>query len=339
VFIREAGELTGTPFGALRACFPAAIPLAIVRPEARSYVALVAPPPESPLLATDRVALLAYDYEDTAPRLTKSKTPIEKVRALSTPPARRIERRVLLLGWNHKVPTLLAELDRYGRESVEVTILSRKSIAQRDEHLANRTPLRRVKVLHREGDATIRGAIMRIEPARFDNVVLMSRDWPSTASEADAETLVSYLLLQDVLLEEEPDSMPRIVVELMDATNVTLFAGHPAETVVTSLILGRLLAHVATRRELRALYDELFGPTGPEIAFRRPVIYGIESTAESTFVELERAVADRGDVLIGVWSRQGAEKRRAVLLPEEALRWKLTGRDRLIVLSRVAGDR
>jgi Trk K+ transport system NAD-binding subunit len=337
IFVREADALVGAPFGALRECFPHAIPLGIVRPEGRSYVALMAPRPRTVIEKGDRIPVLARSYADAAPR-GKPKQEVPRARALSTPPASATDRRVLLLGWNHKAPALLMELDDYQHETVEVTIVSRRSIAEREELLTERE-LRHVKVRHEVGDSTIPGVLSSLEQRSFDSVVFMSRDWPSSSSEADAETLVSYMLLRDVLLEGDEKASPRILVELVDPSNRILFRGHPVEIVVTSELIGRLLAQVAMRRELRAVYDELLGPTGPEITFRRPNVYGIEDDEEATFAELEEAVAERGDVLIGLYSRQDAKKRRSVLQPERESRWKLAEREQLIVLSLVSGDR
>ncbi len=334
VYVRESDGMVGAPFGALRACFPDAIPIGLVRPEGRSYTALMAPRPRTKVEDGDRIALLAPTYEETAPRGAPEKE-VPRARSLSAPPASTAKRRVLLIGWNHKAPALLMELDDYEHESAEVTILSRRSIAEREELLSEREPLKRVTVRHEVGDSTVPGIVSSVAAKSFDTVVFMSRDWPSSSSEADAETLVGFMLLRDVLLEDEEAEAPRVLVELVDPSNRILFRDQHAETVVSSELMGRLLAHVAMRRELRAVYDEILGPTGPEITFRRADVYGTPDE-ETSFGALEVAVAERGDVLLGI-QRHG-EDDPLLHLPTKT-RVRLGERDQLIVLSTVSGDR
>src|SRR5690606_36955738 len=62
-----------------------------------------------------------------------------------------------------------------------------------------------------------------------------------------------------------------------------------------------MLAQVALRRELRAVFDELFGPGGPEIIFRPPADYDLQGR-EVTFVQIEHAAAAHGEIALGVRS-------------------------------------
>ena len=66
-----------------------------------------------------------------------------------------------------------------------------------------------------------------------------------------------------------------------------------------------MLAQVALRPELRAVFDELFGPGGAEIAFVPATEYGGEGEVVS-FPALQRQAAQRGHIVLGVRRAQRA---------------------------------
>jgi hypothetical protein len=67
------------------------------------------------------------------------------------------------------------------------------------------------------------------------------------------------------------------------------------EIVVTASIVSHTLARVAWRRELRAVFDEPFGPGGWDIAFRQMGGYDL-APGRCVFPEVQKAVAARGDI-------------------------------------------
>jgi hypothetical protein len=63
-------------------------------------------------------------------------------------------------------------------------------------------------------------------------------------------------------------SKPEILIELMDPENEKLFRQHRGEVLISPLILSHILAHVAFRRDLNIVFNELFTFGGAEIYFR-----------------------------------------------------------------------
>jgi ion channel POLLUX/CASTOR len=66
--------------------------------------------------------------------------------------------------------------------------------------------------------------------------------------EADARTLVSYSLLNDMINGIAFDDRPRIVVELLDELNVALIDSEQCEYLLSPEILSHMVAQVALRR-------------------------------------------------------------------------------------------
>ena len=99
-------------------------------------------------------------------------------------------------------------------------------------------------------------------------------------------------------------------------------------------IVSHMLAHVALRRELRAVFDELFSSGGCEIFFRHIADYGL-AQGEYSFADLQRAADTRGEIAIGI-RRAGQEQMPhggVELNPRRDEHLKLNNNDELIVLT------
>src|SRR5690606_30583249 len=116
-----------------------------------------------------------------------------------------------------------------------------------------------------DGDYTTSGRLLAVDPASYDNVVLLGSRWLETREESDARTILAYLLLRDMLTGGR---RPGLLVELMDTANLALFRERPGEVVISPQIVSHMLAQVALRPGLGAVFDDLFGPDGAEILFR-----------------------------------------------------------------------
>jgi ion channel POLLUX/CASTOR len=332
IYVRSCGELAGLQFHTARTRFEEAVLLGIVRPAADDFIPFLNPPPGTVLEETDRLVLLARSYAATAPAAAAGR-PLPAAAAAPLPlPRPDRARRVLLLGWNHKVPALLRELESCDAEAFDVTIMStipahrRQVLLQRhDVHLA------RTAVRHIEADFATPAVLDQVDVPAHDNVVLLGSDRFETGEESDARSIVGYLLLRDRIR----DGGPAVLVELLDPGNMVLFRDMPGEFLISPVILSHMLAQVALRRELRAVFDELFGPGGAEIVFRSPDALGL-GQADADFREVSAAAAARGEVALGVRTA-GAGRRPVVALnPPPEQRWVLGTGDAVIVLAPAA---
>lgn len=325
---REAPELVGRPFHDLITAYQHAVPLGVARRHGKSFRPLLAPGADFVLEEDDRVVLVAREWDHTVPDpgADRPELPPPSSPAPAEDETRR-RRRLLLVGWSHKAPPLLRELERYTHEEAEVDVLSATPAAEREETLRRYTTLTRTRVRMIEGDRTLPADIRSVSPAEYDNIILLGSDWAETKEESDARTVVTYLLLREILDEAEGRS-PDILVELFDRSNAALFEDQPVHLVVSPLLIGRMLAQIALRQELRAVYDQLLGTKGPELTFRRPGTYGLTG-GERSFRELQAHVLARGDVLLGVRTRAGME-----LNPERGRTWRADDQLELLILTR-----
>jgi ion channel POLLUX/CASTOR len=328
IYVRGANELEGRAFAEVPCRFEQAVVLGLVRADGDSFHPLLNPPRQTLLQRGDRIVLAARSYAATEPN-AGTPLPVEAARPLARPqPDEPL--RVLLLGWSHKVPALLREFDSYTDERFVIDIVSTQSAGARAHALARHdVQLQRVELRQIEGDYASATLLARIDPSAYDNIVLLGSARFETGEESDARTIMGYLVLRDMLPQH---GGPGVLIELLDAGNVPLFRHRRGEVIVSPMILSHMLAQVALRRELRPVFDELFGPGGAEIVFRRPADFGVAG-AHVSFSDIERAAATRAEIALGVRIVGSRRDGGISLNPPREQRWTLEPDDEIVSLT------
>lgn len=277
---------------------------------------------------TDHVVLLAGDYTDTEP--SKPNAPPAAIGQAVAPEKLPYQQRLLILGWNRKIPMFLRELVTYEHEGFAVDVVSTMSIAAREDALQETLAgQNRVQCRQLHADYTLESALRPLEPARYDRILLLGSDRVQSGAEADARTMVGYLCLENILSDQPRH--PPIILELNDAYNEALMVHNDSEVILSPILVSHLLAQVALRRELKLVYDELFTVGGPDVQFRSVPKEWLGRTVPT------RAMADvlwqQGDVLLGVFHEREADQPATVDMNlSAASEWVLAPRDRLIVI-------
>ena len=325
-FIRACPELVGRDFHELREAFPRAVPIGVVRPEAGSHRPILNPPTGFVLGPDDRMVCVARRYEDTAPATRFEPRRIERAAPAENGPARN-ERRILLMGWNDNVPALIREFDRYEGERFEIDVLSIIPTEDRERRMARYAlDPERVRVRHVEGDYSAPSDLASVQPGAYDNIVIIGSTWLSSQEEADARTILGCQLLR--LIFRGADRRPDVLVELLDPENQALLHEQGEEVLISPLILSHILAHVALRPELNAIFAELFSSGGSEIFFRPVDDYGLAGRRVG-FREIEAVVFRRGETALGLM----IGGRGLVLNPDRDLWWDLAAADQVVVIT------
>lgn len=330
IYVRGCDDFAGQRLQDLHGVYPSAVLLGVVRRQGASYRPFLNPPAGFGVEPHDGLVFLARRYEDTARDPNRRPETLPRGDAAPRPPEGG-SRRVLVLGWSHKVPALLEEFDAYSGEAFEVDVVSTVAIAERELRLQRRAFVpERVRITQVDADYTAPADLQRLDPGSYDNIVVIGSDWLESGEESDARTILGYLLLRDLLPQ---GGGPEILVELLDPGNVGLFRRRAGEVLISPLILSHMMAQVALRRELRSVFDELFGPRGAEIQFRQVHDYA----SKGEFRDLVRAAAARGETALGLGSR--AESGPTVRLnPPAGTAIEAGADDQLIVLTTRARD-
>lgn len=322
LFVRELPALNGAPFGTLAGRFDAAVPVGLVRPSGTGFTALLLPDPAERVAPGDRLVLLAGSYEAAGAAGGAAAAAVPEGRAPLLPPAAR---RVLVLGWSQKAPALLAAL-AHSATAFTADLLSVVPLAERERVLrrygAPAAPGRQLV-----GDYTSAADLQGLDLHHYDHLLLLGSDWLASSEAADARTVLGYTLLRTLRADA---NAPPLLVELLDPDNRHLFTGRDVEVVVSPLVLSRILAHMALRRELSAVYRTLFQQGGPTFRFIPAAACGLEGAV--SFRAVQRAAAACGLLALGL--RLHVEGTPAIVLnPPRHRAWPLSPADEIIVLA------
>jgi ion channel POLLUX/CASTOR len=248
----------------------------------------------------------------------------------SGPDALPSPQRLLLLGWNHKVPALVAELATYVRERFDVKVVSTLAAAHRTRAMRHVSfDVERVGITHVEANFTHAADLAALAPHEHDAIVLLGSDRLETHEESDARTLMGYLVLERLLPH---DRRPPVLIELLDPENIALLQGSRAEVMISPMIVSHMLAQIALRRELRAVFDDLFTAGGAEVYFH-PASRYVHAGSVVGFAELQASAAVTGETAIGVRGAGGDGRVR--LNPDRAERWSVDEEMEVVVLASV----
>jgi hypothetical protein len=333
IYVRDAPTLAGHRFGDLAEAFPSALLLGVVRSEKDGPRSLLNPSDDLCLREDDRLVLVAEDHASTTPPERHTPRRADHGKGVPSPPELKQHRKVLILGWNETVPDLLAELERYGSERFDVTVASMAPVARRNLHLDEHDFVpHRISLEHVELDYTIPGRLERLAPASYDNIVFVASDRIESL-ETDARTIVGHLLLRE-LVPPASAGGPQVLVELAESENLASFATEGSEIIVPPLVLSHIMAQIALRPDLRAVFEDLFGAEGPEIFFRPVGRYGLAGR-DVTFNDVCHAAAACNETALGVRLRCRGEQGDDEILvnPPRDRSWRLREGDELVVLA------
>lgn len=334
IYVRSGSVMEGRTLETLAAECPRAIVLGLLRAEDNGWQVMLLADSATPIRDSDCVIFIARDYSETQPENTKATAalpvihrPVQVTAGNENSP---FNHRVLILGWNRRVPSLIAEFASYPRHHFSMDLVSVLPAAARETEIQRYTDLPEdLECRHIEADYMVEGELRRLSPQSYDSIVLLSSDRLSSGEEADARAMVGHLLLDDIL--EQSIQRPQLIMELSDVDNENLLTLPHSEVMISPVILSHVLAQVALRRELRVVYDELFTTGGAEILFRNPGDYPLADNAD--FRSLQQLAAEKGEIALGLFRTPSAKGRRLQLNPPPDQPLLLAPGDQLVVMA------
>ncbi|OJS99132.1 CASTOR/POLLUX-related putative ion channel [Marinobacter nauticus] len=332
IFVRGGETAEGLSLGELAAQRPNAIVLGLLQPAGGGWNVNLLAPSDTIIRREDRVVLLASDYEHTGADPNAEPLPVIERRAAQVHATGGSgAHRVLVLGWNRRVPSLAEEFSSYKGRNFKLDMVSATPLKERQREIARYgVDLEAIDGQLLEADYMVEDDLRKLNPASYDTVMLVSSDRLGSGEEADARAMVGYLQLEDILAEAP--RRPQVIMELSDPNNRQLLYGHQSEMLISPMILSHVLAQVALRRELRVVLDELFTVGGAEIQFRDPHDYPLPASAD--FQLLEKIVAAGGEIALGVYRAKANELGRHLQLNPPRSEWlALAERDQIVVLA------
>ena len=240
------------------------------------------------------------------------------------------ERRLLILGWSSKVPSLLQELERYGGESLRIDVASLKPVEERKKLMAiHGFGSIGKSVQHIEANFGHPAALEGLKPERYDNILIVARESMSDEAHADAASASTYLMLRSLLPAEGRG--PELTVELLEKENLFLFDDRVEDVIVSPLLISYFMSQIALRREMAAVFSEISDTWGAQIILE-PAADFVPTHEPVKFSDIEDAAGENGLIALGLQQGSGVDT-RLELNPEQDSQWELVSDDKVVVLA------
>jgi len=329
IYFKEEPGLTGRTFGEVLFLYDDATVIGVAR---GAEPPRLGPPLDMALAPGDRLIFIAED--DDRIHLSRPDLPAIDPRPLRGASASEARpEATLVLGWNWRGPSVLAELDHYVPEGSRVSVVARPPQSEAEIRQAA-ARLRRQTVDVVIEDTSDRAVLDGLRVERFDHVVVLAYD-DVGPQRADALTLMTLLHLRDLADRHGVDLS--IVSEVLDVRNRRLADVTRADDfIVSDRIVSLLLAQISENKGLAAVFQDLFDPEGVEI-YLKPVGAYVEPGVELDFFAVVEVARRRGEIALGYRRHAlAADAQRGygvVLNPHKPDRVVFGEHDRIIVLA------
>ncbi len=242
--------------------------------------------------------------------------------------------RTLVMGWNWRGATILAELDNYVIDGSTAVVVADQAGAE--EAVARIAPeLKHQTVVFQEGDTTDRRTLEALDLGIYDHIILLSYSDDLDMQQADARTLITLLHLRDIA--DQRKLRFSIVTEMLDVRNRNLAEITRADDfIVSDKLVSLMLAQVSENKGLNAVFADMFDPEGSEI-YVRPVERYVKTGQAVDFYTILASARQKGETAIGYrlqkYGRDAAQAYGVHLNPDKAEKVVFEPGDRIVVLA------
>ena len=239
---------------------------------------------------------------------------------------------VLIIGANALLDEILVELNGHALSRTTVVLVSDRSndqLAIGDQRL-----FPKLDFVSQQGSTLNRSLLTDLIYSDFDCIFILADE---SFGDADARSIMTLLMLGDIVRHRQDLPVPRVVLELKDSRNRDLVKNSIAsEIVVSSDLVSTVMAQTSRYPVVGPVYRELLSAGGIQISFRTPDYFNI-SNQKILHSELIAVALQKFETVIGMMlsTQNGVE---LVLAPDIASVWELTDDDTIVVLSQQIYD-
>jgi Trk K+ transport system NAD-binding subunit len=325
IYVRDAGGVTGLPFGETVFRFANARPIGRMLPDGAVEIN---PDPGTKIDRHDRLIVIAED--DHVPKLATTGPPEVGQQTATLPPEVDVgpgQEHVLIIGWNALGGQLLTALRQHAAPGSSAEVIYDARLFEPDELPDTHGSGLKLTLTPKRSASWQPGDLGVI--ADTTSIVLLGYRRGMTTEEADSQTLLNLLLLRRDL-EGRDDAEPRVVVELLDADNVDLARVTGADDyVVSDAVTSRLMAQYAEQPERRPVLQNLYGGDGPSLRLVAAEDFGL--SGQVRFDEIIATVYSYGLLALG-WRSADERGGKLVLNPDNDEQARLGADDQVVVI-------
>lgn len=323
-YLQAFPELVGRTFGEAQWKMQGAVVCGVCKHGSR--VPLINPPLDHRIEAGDELLVIAED-DDTF-SLTAQHAPARPEGFTAPSPAPRAPERLLVCGTGPRLAEMLRELDNYVLPGSEALMMPGRDVESFTAFIKREVgQLRNLRLRHLVGDPTMPAVLERAVSPDF-SVMMVVADDAQGEEEADARTVITVLLLRE-LTRGFGEARPRIISEILDSrTKELLEQDYAADFVVSSEMTAMLMAQISERRELNAVFADLFQSDGSEVYLKRAACYAPLAQGVP-WLSVQKVAQERGEVAFGYVKYQ----QPAIINPPQSEQLVFAAGDRVIVLA------
>lgn len=326
-YFKNFPELGGQPFGVAQWKMKDAVVCGVRTVSGKGTASCIINPSDEFVLG-DKDELLVIAEDDDSFSLTANHEPTIPAEFRGASPRARKPERLLICGMSPKLGDMLREFDNYVLPGSEAWLMPGQGKDVFTDFIKEEVGgLKNLKLKHVEGDPTVPDALRRVVSPDFA-VALIVADTEIDAEEADAKTVITVLLLRD-MFKPLGEKKPRIISEILDPrTKDLLEQDYGADFVVSSEITSMLMAQISERRELNAVFADLFDSDGNEVYLKRAECF-VMLGRTTPWLSVQKAARERREVAIG-YMKMGATP---LINPPQLESIVFGDEDRIIVLA------
>ena len=329
-FIKDASSHIGKTLTEARLYHKNAILVGFIDKTSQSFNLAVGEQAKHRIVPSDSLVYVASNVSQLEPTIQPARPSVlpKRTKAQSNNKEVKPRKKLLLLGWNRRVPNIIHELDSYTNESFDVTLVSTMSAQIRQQEINKLGKFSsRINLTLQEADYMMENEVRQFSPQEQDIILLVYSDRLDSAEEADARVLVGSMALDEVL--EQYPNRPHVLIELSDPSNENFLEHSKTDTFITPLLMSHLLSQIALIPEHQILFDTLMEAEGVQI-YLKPL--GNYTDKQMLKVEeLQPIVESHNELLLGVFQAEATEQ-TILLNPAIERRISSLSNDLLIVI-------
>lgn len=245
---------------------------------------------------------------------------------------------LLVIGWSAMGRSIVGELAGYLPKGSTVHIVAQKKYVKEDD-LKNLRFGTNIKVTHAAVKGDIDELIAAASAKKYNEVIVLGYREAISQSEADAQTLLTMLQMNQLFAEQGNGVEPtRLVAEILDGSKTELARVAAVDDLVVSDNLAALLiAQVSENPALAPVFDDLFDSDGAALNVK-PIDHYVPLGKEIEYAELVAIGRSHGESVIGYRIAKNAKDDASTgvrLNPVKTTKLKPAEGDSLIVIGDV----
>ncbi len=332
IYFTENPKLIGMSYFEIMTRFADSSLIGILNAEAKAELN---PSMDRVLQDGEKLIVIAADDDLAHPLERSLKSAYGQAKAgIAKASAENTVERTLIVGWNWKVPMIIAELDGYTVPGSSVTVACESDTAL-SQLQALKKSVKNQEMRLLKGNCTDRRFLDGLRLESYDRIVVMSDEGGLSIEDADAKSIISLLHIRDIARRNKIKF--GIVSEILDIRNRELAEAAEADDfIVSDRILSMMLAMLSENPMLESVLEILFNSEGSEIYLKPASLY-LKLGVKADFLAVVEAAAARGETAIGfsiARHSQDPDLGYGIRVnPPKAMELELQSEDRIIVLA------